>query len=241
MITINKIPHAYKLHDYDTFIQTINVMDKHCCMKTYVYKNTLKHINDTFIKLHFHGSISTYIDNLFKNSNTVYSNEDWLTDRDLEKINSIDVILHSLPIRNPLSLNYFGDGKWGAHPGNSRLHFYDRYTIPVNAMICDHSNRIKLDYPDEDFLDPTDTSFSVDNLYILLNNTTKNGPNSIRRPAGRNLDYVELTDLPEMRMSDPRKYSPPRCYRLKINNTLVTVDDRPVIQKVNGEWQIYNH
>lgn len=241
MITINNIPHLYKLTDYQSFVQTVQAVDLYLGSKTYIYKNTLKHINDNFFGIDVDASVSYYVDNLFADEHTMYSNKPGLTHRDLEKINSIDVILHSLPIRNPLSLNYFGNNSWGAHPGNTRLHFGDVHTDEVYAMVVDHNNTIKQDYPDETFLELHEVEFSVDGLSILLNNTTENGPNVIRRAAGGDVDYTELTDSPSAQLGDPTLYDPPRCYRLKKSGTLVTVDDRPVLEKVNDKWQIYNH
>lgn len=240
MITIDSIPHLYKLTDHQSFVQTVQAIDLYMGTKTYLYKNTLKNINDNFFKYDVDG-ISYYINQLFKNKNVVYSNEPGLTHRDLEKINSIDVILHSLPIRNPLSLNYFGNDSWGAHPGNTRLHFGDVYADEVYAMVVDYSHTIKQDYPDETFFELNEIEFPLNDLGILLNNTTENGPNVIRRAAGKNTDYIELTDSPSKLLANPTLYDQPRCYRLKKRGTLVTVDDRPVLEKVNDRWQIYNH
>lgn len=240
MITINKLPINFKLTDYESFVQTVQAADQYLGTKTYIYKNTLKYINDNFFHHDVSQDIDSYIRHLFKEKNVVYSNEPGLTHRDLEKINSIDVILHSLPIKNPLSLNYFGSGSWGAHPGNTRLHFGDVYTDRVYAMVVDYSGNIRTDYSDENFYELDDISFPVTGLNILLKNTKENGPNTIRIAYGGETDYMELTDHPSVELGDPTKYKNARCYQLKKNETIVTVDDKIVFQKVNDKWQIHN-
>lgn len=239
MITINKLPTNFELTDYESFVQTVQAADQYLGTKTYIYKNTLKHINDNFFHFDISQDIDSYIRHLFKEKNVVHSNEPGLTHRDLEKINSIDVILHSLPIRNPLSLNYFGNNSWGAHPGNTRLHFGDVYTDEVYAMVVDHKHIIKQDYPDEIFYDLDEIKVDVNKLNILVTHTI-DGPNVIRNAAGKNVNYMELTDNPGATLGDPTLYDPPRVYRLKKGKTIVTVDDRIVFQKVNDKWQIHN-
>ena len=91
-------------------------------------------------------------------------------------------------------------------------------------------------FENKNFSELEDVSFSVDEVSILLNNTIK-GPNTIRRPAGKNIIYKELTDNPSAELGNPTLYDPPRWYQLK--NDIVYVCDRPTVEKVNGEWQIY--
>lgn len=241
MITIDNIPHAYHLEDYQSFVQVVQAIDLYLGTKTYMFSGTLKQINDNFFKRDIHASINDEIENLFKDSKTVYSNELGLTHRDLEKINSLDYILSDLSsgvkIKNPLSLNYFETGLWGTHPGNTRLLFSEYYTDTVLGMVTDYKGTIREDYPHLEFKSITDIEFSIEGLVVLIN-TTINGPNTIRRPAGRNVTYKELTDRPSRELGNPTLYDPPRWYQLKKN--VVTVCDRPTVEKVDGKWQIYN-
>jgi hypothetical protein len=103
-------------------------------------------------------------------------------------------------------------------------------------MVTDYKRTVEHDYPHLHFSELEDVSFSVDEVSILLNNTIK-GPNTIRRPAGKNIIYKELTDNPSAELGNPTLYDPPRWYQLK--NDIVYVCDRPTVEKVNGEWQIY--
>lgn len=239
MITIDKLPTSFELTDYESFVQTVQAADQYLNTKTYIYKNNLKYINDSFFHKNINQDFDSFVRNLFKEKDIVSSDEPGLTHRDLEKINSIDVILHSLPIRNPLSLNYFGNGSWGAHPGNTRLSFGDVYKKDVYAMVVDHNHSIKNDYPDEHFYELDEIKLNVNKLNILVTHTI-NGPNTIRIAAGKNVNYMELTDKPSAELGNPTLYDPPRIYRLKKNKTLVTVDDRIVLEKVDDKWQIYN-
>ena len=241
MITIDNIPYAYHLEDYQSFVQVVQAIDLYIGTKTYMFSGTLKQINDNFFQRDIHAAINDDIENLFKDNKTVYSNEPGLIHRDLEKINSLDYILSDLSsgikIKNPLSLNYFETSLWGTHPGNTRLLFSDYYTDIVTAMVTDYKGTVREDYPHLDFIDVADTEFSIDGLVVLINTTIK-GPNTIRRPAGRNVTYKEITDRPSRELGNPTLYDPPRWYQLKKN--VVTVCDRPTVEKVKGKWQIYN-
>ena len=240
MITIESPPHQYELKDYESFVQVVQAIDDFLGTKTYIFSGTLKQINDNFFQRDIHQCILDEVNNLFKHKNTINSNDTGLIHRDLEKINSLDYILSDLSsgvkIKNPLSLNYFETSKWGTHPGNTRLLFSEYYTDTVIGMVTDYKGTIREDYPHLEFKSITDIEFSIDGLVVLIN-TTINGPNTIRRPAGKNIIYKELTDNPSAELGNPTLYDPPRWYQLK--NDIVYVCDRPTIEKVNGEWQIY--
>lgn len=241
MITINTPPHRYELKDYESFVQVVQAIDDFLDTKTYIFYGTLKQINDNFFKRDIDGAIKDAVENLFNNTTTVNSNDVGLTHRDLEKINSLDYILSDLSngikIKNPLSLNYFKTSQWGTHPGNTRLLFSEYYTDTVAAIVTDYKGTVKEDYPHLVFTDIKDATFSVEGLSVLLN-TTIHGPNTIRRPAGGNITYKELTDSPSKELGNPTLYYPPRWYQLK--KDIVYVCDRPTVEKVNGKWQIYN-
>jgi len=240
MITIESPPHQYELKDYESFVQVVQAIDDFLGTKTYIFSGTLKQINDNFFQRNIHQCIVDEVNNLFKHKNTIYSNDTGLIHRDLEKINSLDYILSDLSsgvkIKNPLSLNYFKTSQWGTHPGNTRLLFSNYYTDTVISMVTDYKRTVEHDYPHLHFSELEDVSFSVDEVSILLNNTIK-GPNTIRIPAGKNIIYKELTDNPSAELGNPTLYDPPRWYQLK--NDIVYVCDRPTVEKVNGEWQIY--
>lgn len=240
MITIESPPHSYKLDDYQEFVDVTQAIDLHLGTTTYIFTGTLKQINDNFFKRSIHHSILDEVNNLFKDSNTVFSNDPGLTHRDLEKINSLDYILSDLSsgikIKNPLSLNYFETSLWGTHPGNTRILFSEYYTDTVLGVVTDYKGTVRQDYPHLTFVKPSETAFQIDGLHVLLNNTV-NGPNTIRRPAGRNVTYKELTDKPSAELGNPTLYDPPRWYQLK--KDIVYVCDRPTAEKVNDEWRIY--
>lgn len=242
MITINN-PCEYHLETYQDFINVNKAIDEYLGTKTYMYRGTLKSICQNFFPDRDHPYAIDYIVNtLFKDSNTVISNDAGLTGRDLEKINTFDVLLRSINehgIKNPLSLNYFKTKKWGTHPGNSRLFFEDYYTDEVLGMVTDYSNTIKEDYPHLDFLELDDCEFDISELHVLFKSTIDGTPNTIRIPSGVDyIEYKELTEGPYLELGDPTKYDPPRVYQLK-KSKYVTVDDNITLEKSNGTWKFY--
>lgn len=242
MITINN-PYEYHLDTYQDFIDVNKAIDEYLGTSTYMYRGTLKSICQNFFPDRNHPEAINYIiETLFKDKNTVVSNEPGLTDRDLEKINTFDVLLHSINehgIKNPLSLNYFKTKRWGTHPGNSRLFFEDYYTKDVLSMITDYSGTLKEDYPHMTFIDLKDIEFDISNLYLLFKSTVDGTPNSIRIPSGLDyIEYKELTNDDAKVLSDPTKLKIPRVYELK-KDKYVTVDDNIVLEKRNNIWEFY--
>lgn len=242
MITI-KNPHEYHLNSYQDFIDVNKTIDAYLGTKTYMYRGTLKSICSNFFSDRNHPYIiKNIIEKLFKDKTIVYSNEPGLTHRDLEKINTFDVLLHSINedgIKNPLSLNYFKTKLWGTHPGNSRLFFEDYYTSDVLAVVTDYSNTVKHDYPHLNFLELDACEFDISELHVLFKSTIDGTPNTIRRPAGVDyIEYKELTEGPYLELGDPTKYDPPRCYQIK-KDKYITVDDNIILEKREGIWEFY--
>ena len=64
MITIDNIPHAYHLEDYQSFVQVVQAIDLYLDTKTYIFSGTLKQINDNFFKRDIHASINDEIQKL---------------------------------------------------------------------------------------------------------------------------------------------------------------------------------
>ena len=234
-------PKRFDLETYEDFIYVSNILDEYIGCKTYVIETTLEQINKEFFKRNYKIDIEDIITELFKNSNQIISNQPGLTHRDLEKINSFDVLYHSIKqngIKYPLSINYFQTGLWGAHPGNTRLLFEGFYTKKVLAVVSDYKGTVQQDYPNIKFMKTNETSFDVSGLHVLINNTKFGGPNTIRRPAKNSaINYKELTDGPEKTLADPTLYNPPRTYRL--NNNKVYVDDKLILVKDNT-WRFSN-
>ena len=234
-------PKRFDLETYEDFIYVSNILDEYIGCKTYVIETTLEQINKEFFKRNYKIDIEDIITELFKNSNQIISNQPGLTHRDLEKINSFDVLYHSIKqngIKYPLSINYFQTGLWGAHPGNTRLLFEGFYTKKVLAVVSDYKGTVQQDYSNIKFMKTNETSFDVSGLHVLINNTKFGGPNTIRRPAKNSaINYKELTDGPEKTLADPTLYNPPRTYRL--NNNKVYVDDKLILVKDNT-WRFSN-
>jgi len=93
MITINN-PHEYHLETYQDFIDVNKAIDTYLGTKTYMYRGTLKSVCQNFFPDRNHPEAIEYIVNtLFKDGDTVLSNEPGLTNRDLEKINTFDSIV----------------------------------------------------------------------------------------------------------------------------------------------------
>ena len=234
-------PKRFDLETYDDFIYVSNILDEYIGCNTYVIETTLEQLNKEFFKRKYETEIEDVITELFSNSNQVISNQPGLTHRDLEKINSFDVLYHSIKqngIKYPLSINYFQTGLWGAHPGNTRLMFEGFYKEKVLAVVSDYKGTIQQDYPNIKFTKPNKTSFDISELHVVLNNTKFGGPNSISRPAQKKkVNYKELTDGPKDTLADPTLYNPPRKYRL--NNNKVYVDDKLILIKENI-WRFSN-
>lgn len=242
MITINN-PHEYHLKTYQDFIDVNRVIDNYLGTETYMYRGTLKSICQNFFPDRDHYvSIKFIIETLFKDKNIVVSNEPGLTHRDLEKINSFDVLLRSINehgVKYPLSLNYFKTKLWGTHPGNTRLFFENYYTTDVLGMITDYSGTIKDDYPHLTFLALSECEFDISELHILFKSTIDGTPTTIRVPSGVDyIEYKELTDGPPLELGDPTKYNPPRVYQIK-EDKYVTVDDNIILEKINDKWEFY--
>ena len=242
MITINN-PYEYHLKTYQDFIDVNKAIDEYLGSSTYIFRGTLKSICQNFFPDRNHiRDINNIITTLFKYKDTVISNEPGLTHRDLEKINSFDVLLHSINkhgIKNPLSLNYFKTKLWGTHPGNTRLFFEDYYSKDVLAMVTDYSNTVKQDYPHLSFLELNECEFDISELHILFKSTIDGTPNTIRIPSGVDyIEYKELTDGPKIELGDPTKYNPPRVYQIK-KDKYILVDDKIVLEKVNNSWEFY--
>lgn len=242
MITI-KNPHEYHLKSYQDFIDVNRTIDAYLGTKTYMYRGTLKSICSNFFpdRNHPH-SINYIVEQLFKDRNIVKSNEPGLTHRDLEKINTFDVLLRSINangIKNPLSLNYFKTKRWGTHPGNTRLFFEDYYTSEVLSVVTDYSNTVRQDYPHLKFLELEECEFDISELHVLFKSTADGTPNSIRQPAGQDyIEYKELTEGPYKELGDPTKYNPPRVYQFK-KDKYITVDDIIILEKHAGVWEFY--
>lgn len=244
MITINN-PHEYHLDTYQDFIDVNKAIDGYLGTSTYMYRGTLKSICQNFFPERNHpDAIDVIIKNLFKNTNTVHSNDPGLTHRDLEKINTFDVLLRSISrngIKYPLSLNYFDTKLWGTHPGNSRLFFEDYYKPDVLSMVTDYSGTLKEDYKHLTFFNLEEIEFNVSGLHILFKNANpRGGPNTILRPAKTDyIEYKELTEGPYKELGDPTKYSPPKFYQYK-KDKYITVNDNIILEKVNNKWEFYN-
>ena len=234
-------PKRFDLETYKDFINVSNILDEYIGCKTYIIETTLEQLNKEFFKRNYKIDIEDIITELFSKSNQIISNQPGLTHRDLEKINSFDVLYHSIKqngIKYPLSINYFQTGLWGAHPGNTRLLFEGFYTKKVLAVVSDYKGTVQQDYSNIKFMKTNETSFDVSGLYVLINNTKFGGPNTIRRPAKNDaINYKELTDGPEKTLADPTLYNPPRTYRL--NNNKVYVDDKLILVKDNT-WRFSN-
>jgi len=234
-------PKRFDLETYKDFINVSNILDEYIGCKTYIIETTLEQLNKEFFKRNYKIDIEDIITELFSKSNQIISNQPGLTHRDLEKINSFDVLYHSIKqngIKYPLSINYFQTGLWGAHPGNTRLLFEGFYTKKVLAVVSDYKGTVQQDYPNIKFMKTNETSFDVSGLHVLINNTKFGGPNTIRRPAKNSaINYKELTDGPEKTLADPTLYNPPRTYRL--NNNKVYVDDKLILVKDNT-WRFSN-
>ena len=113
------------LTSYEHYLTVTKRADAESGQKTWIYRGTIKDIwinlfgfDDDAIRRNIHGSIVHVIDELFSNSNKVWSNEDWLNtehSRDdlLTKPNAFYHILEELrngqKIYDPLNLVWFPD------------------------------------------------------------------------------------------------------------------------------------
>lgn len=236
-------PYSLKLRTYSEFIEVSKILDKEYGTKSYLLQTSLESLNKRFLKRDMNYAIQEIVDFLFKNQNKVYSNEDWLTDRHLEKINSFSYLLedfksNNFKIKHPISMKYFGKERWVIHPGNSRLFFKDLVKDTVNVFITDFTGNLKEDY-NMNFQNIEDGNFDVKGLYFFCD-TTK-GRELDKVPGkmaeyieGRNITYAELLpDIPKV-LGDPRLYDPPKVYELK--NNIVYVDGKEVI-KYSDKWE----
>lgn len=117
--------HHYHLKSFEHYLKITKLADADANQKTWVYRGTIKDIwknifglDEDGVRHTIHGSIVKVLDELFANSNKVWSNEDWLTNnhsRDdlLTKPNAFYYILEELrsgqKLYDPLNLVWFPD------------------------------------------------------------------------------------------------------------------------------------
>jgi len=246
MIMINP-PHTWKLNTYEDFIEHSSYLDKRMSTNTYVVHMTLNEINDSFFKRDIQYLLGKEIEKPFQDEtgkvtkNTIYSSDPDQTGRRLEKINSFHVLYNSIKemgVKHPLSINYFKSGKFGMHPGNTRLYFSNFFKEKIYSVIADYTGTIKQDYPENLFYNVDEISFDVSDLSLILHDAKQSMPGSIIGPAEESdFEYKEITEVPDQLLADPTRHKIPKMYQLKKNNTVLTVNDQIILQKTNSMWE----
>jgi hypothetical protein len=237
-LTINQ---SHALKSYKHFAKTCNRFDKRINVKTYIFKSTLRTMNKEFFKKDYNKIINSMLLTAFSDSNELISNQlGPVAACNLQKLNTIYTILADLKrgigIKYPLSLNYFKNKKWGAHPGNSRLFFENYYTPNVTAMITDYRGTLKKNYPKLEFKSLKDGYFDVTDVCLNLRSTEGGAPNSIIKPSGTKvIEFKELHAGIPATLADPTLYNPPRSYRLDGDKFYVC--DELVLIKSNNIWE----
>lgn len=246
MIMINP-PYAWKLNTYEDFIEHSAYLDKRMSTTTYIVNLTLKEINDNFFKRDIQYLLGKEIEKPFQDKtgkvakSTIYSNDPDQTGRRLEKINSFHVLYNSIKdngVKHPLSINYFKSGKFGTHPGNTRLFFGDFYKEKIYSVLTDYKGTVKQDFPNIIFYNTNEVSFDVSDLSLILHDAKQSMPGSIIGPAEEtDFEYKEITEVPDAVLGDPTKYEIIKTYQLKKNNTVLVVNDQMILQKTNNIWE----
>lgn len=252
MITIDRVPTEFKVHTHDEFVKITMELDEYLGSTTYIVHAPIHTLwYDLLGRVDSSIFLKYTIEKLFSENNIVYTNDPKYGPRDLEKINTISVLIEDIKSKkrlvDPLSFNYFENSKWGIHPGNSRLYLCGFYNRPICTIVTDFKGTVKEDYPNIDFINIQDIKLQLsEGRRIVLNiadKTNNLGPNSVKQFDGNRKIYKELLppyDGKYETLADPTLYNPPRVYCLKKEGTVVTVDGKVMFQKVNDKWQIHN-
>lgn len=241
MKKLNFINFRDTLKSYQHFTELISNFDRQYFTQTYVSKTTLKNIAAVLDrdKKWVNSHITNDINNIFADSNIIYSNQK--NHSSLVHINaSADLVTdlrNNILIKTPICLFLFNRNKWFIHPGNMRLLFLDQYFNNVDVIVTNYSKyklekkiNFKLYHPNDLSID------SVIGLDFFTYWSKSNARSSFRRRVGRkNYLIKEIEDAASVKiLKDPKIYNPPRVYELK--NNKVYMDNIPFLELINNNW-----
>ena len=258
--------YGIRIESWNHFAELTKKSDAELKVKTYVYKGPIDYVNQHLLGYPDDGwrhyVLNKHVDECFKNSTVVYTDDEDQTDEDaVLKINSFYYLLKEnrigeLKIRDPLCLNWFDNdvgstigkpyhGKWGVHPGHTRLLLGGIYKKPVYSIIYDYSNgQLPKKYSNLNFYDPNSAIFNpewmpVTGRVFIFGNTKQQGntPGTIHLACGKengiNYREVKSDDANLESLKRPECYMPPR--KLELKNNLVTVNDEPVMKYITDD------
>lgn len=260
----------------DQFNDLIFDFDLNYKTKTYYCELTLKQIWDNFmVKTRpndrwFANSIEDYIDEivkqkaipLFKNKDTVWSNDTGIDHGGIGKLNSVYLmkkdLLNNVNFKYPISITAFDKTSFVIHPGGTRMMFGNVYLKTITVIITDYADIIK-QYPHLNFYsyELINYDFSINPLlHVEVPSDYKYCPSAFDKALNpdlydncgnkvnsnnRKVVYIkEIVDyninLSEHSYHRPGTINPPRKFSLKNNE--IYVDDMLVHIKENEKWKI---
>jgi hypothetical protein len=216
---------VHTVKDYQHFVELTNEFDNFHGTKTYISFLTLAEISKTFTDDNSDMYLSRLINSLFADSNVVLSNEAWLNDSHIGKLNALSKIIDDIKtgvgITSPVSLSWFGKMNIAIHPGGTRLMVAELYNKPVPVVITDFVGKFKKKFPVE-CISPQDTEVAeVVGMNFAVDSTAlSDSPGVYRRSAPANTFFKELTDHCPF-YANPTKADPPVRYEITNDKLLI--------------------
>ncbi len=210
---------ATKIESYQHFVDLSNQFDRYYKTKTYISFLTLTEINKIFLQINPHMYLSHLINELFKKNKIVYSNEPWLNDSHIGKLNALSKIItdirSGIGITSPISMGWFNTAKVAMHPGNTRLLLHELYHKQIPVVITDHNGNFLKKYSVKCFnLSEVETDTVIGLDFSVDNTSLPDSSGTYRKIAPPNTTFKELTDHCPF-YSSPTLADPPRCYEVK--------------------------
>jgi hypothetical protein len=228
------------IETYQQFVDLANQFDSFYQTKTYITYLTLKEINDNFVNRNIYNYLKHLIDNLFFSSHVVYSSDPWLNDGHIGKINAISKIIDDIRcgtgITTPMSMSWFGKGRYGVHPGTTRILLADVYKEKIPLVITDHTNKFKQKHKWLDLVEPNQIfEKSVIGMKFAIDNTKLSDSPRVYRDVAKNTVFKELNDHNDF-YAKPTLANPPREYKLEDNK--LYVDSICYACYTNKQWNL---
>lgn len=228
------------IETYEQFVELCDKFDSFYQTKTYITYLTLKEINDKFVNRDIYNYLENLIANLFSSKYTVYSNEPWLSNSHIGKINAISKIVDDIRcgtgITAPMSMSWFGKTRYGVHPGTTRILFADVYYEKIPLVITDYTNKFKQKHKWLDLVEPNQiVEQSIIGMKFAIDSTSLPDSPKAYRDVAKNTVFKELNDHNDF-YAKPTLANPPREYKL-VDNKLY-VDNICYACYSNKQWNL---
>jgi hypothetical protein len=231
---------SQKIKSYQHFLNLTKEFDDFYNTKTYASFLTLKEIDNLLVNVNAPAQLSKLINQLFVDNTIVFSNEKWLNDSHIGKINAlskiIDDIRNGIGVTSPISVSWFTNYKLALHPGTTRLMLSEVYHDKVPVIITDFAGNFPATFSNVEFF--TVDTVTVDQVvgvdFSVDSTSLPDSSGTYRRAAPKNTTFKELTDHCSF-YACPTLADPPRRYELLDNKLYV---DNICYAQYNNAWQL---